>query len=80
MSVVAVGTRVLYHGRVHVVRGHDDPAQHPDKRVREVAAENYPDGTGYELWPEDVSFKFGNRHLATYFVRRTSFTVLGEEE
>ena len=72
---VPVGTHVLYNGVPHVVRGYDDPAEHPDERVREVAAEEYEDGTGYFLWPADVPYKLGNRDRATSWVRRKSFEV-----
>ena len=79
---VEIGTRVLYHDRVHVVRGHGTLADHPYPKLFGPGdwEQDFPDGVGYELWPEDVPFKFGNRDKATYFVRRTSFTVLDGEE
>lgn len=73
---VPIGTQVLYHGVPHVVRGYDDPAEHPNPRVREVAAEEYEDGTGYYLWPADVPYKFGNRGKATSWVRRKAFEMI----
>lgn len=76
---VPVGTRVLYHGRAAVIRAHNNPEQRQDLPA-DVIAREYPDGTGYELWPEEVPFKFGNRDLATYYVRRKSFTVITEGE
>lgn len=74
---VPIGTRVLYHDRVHVVRGYNDLDRRSDL-TGDVKALHYPDGFGYELWPQDVPFKFGCRDQATYYVRRASFTVLGE--
>ena len=75
---VPAGTRVLYHGQVHVVRGYNDLSLRTDLPP-EAVTEGYPDGTAYELWPEDVPFKFGNREQATYFVRRTSFEPVEDD-
>lgn len=78
MTPVETGTRVLYHGRAHVVRGYNDVSNRKDL-PDDVKAQEYPDGFGYELWPEDVPYKFGCRGEATYYVRRKSFTVLDAE-
>lgn len=81
-SPVPVGTVVCYkyqdEAGTYTVLEHDDPAQHPYHSV--IDAETYPDGVGYYLWPSNAPRKFGNRHLAIGWVRRTSFTIVEERE
>jgi hypothetical protein len=72
---VPVGTRVRYDGGEWIVRGHLDPRV---SDLEHLAAE-YPDGTGYELWPAGVLYKFGNRCYSRIFVRRASFEVIPGE-
>lgn len=82
---IPVGTRVLYHGshtslhsktRTWIVRGHMTPETHPQfsRWKPDMAGEHYPDGVGYEIWPEDIPYKFGMRDHSLVWVRRASIT------
>ncbi len=82
-ACIPLGTHVRYHGAEYVIRNYNDPAEHRDARIRgnpELIAAEYPDGTGYELWPAGISYKFGNRDYATCWVRRRSFEILENQE
>lgn len=78
---VQVGSVVEYfgsgpHGRYRVI-GRQKPTAHPYRSLtREEAAEAYPDGVAYDLWPTNLPQKFGLRDQAVTHVRRTSFTVI----
>lgn len=82
---LALGTRVCYHGSIRYLHGTYTLNAYSDLSLRTdllagYIAEHWPDGTAYDLWPEGVPVKFGNRDRAVYFVRRDSFTVLGDSE
>lgn len=77
-NIVPVSSRVSYRGGIWVVRAYNDLTQRQDLTPQEIE-QHYPDGVGYELWPEDVPYKFGERSHAMYYVRRSSFEVLEEE-
>jgi hypothetical protein len=73
---VPVGTVVDYfgsldHGRYEIT-GHMEPVNVPNVPEDELP-KYFPDGVAYELWPEGVERRFGNRNRAAYNVRRTSF-------
>jgi hypothetical protein len=82
---IPVGTVVDYsgshrHGR-YVITGHDTPgvvdgvrrADLGEITAAELAAA-YPDGVAYEMWPEGMLRKFGNRMYMLHQVRRPSIT------
>lgn len=83
LAPLPVGTVVEYrgsqkHGR-YVVAGHTDPREEhlfqPWEHVTEdVIAAAYPDGVAYELWPEGMEQRFGNRQHMVYRARRKSIT------
>jgi len=73
LEPIPVGTVVDYrgthgHGR-YVITGHQEPR--PGVEDRKV---NYPDGVAYEIWPEGMPQKFGNREHVIIQVRRVSVT------
>jgi hypothetical protein len=65
----------LKSGRYTVFQ-HQTLDDHPNPPTPEEAAEAYPDGVAYCLWPADLPRKFGLRHYTVDFARRTSFTVV----
>lgn len=78
---IPVGTHVRYHGEEWIIRAHNDLARHT-KLFPAVESEywqkQFPDGIGYELWPLDVLYKFGNRCYSRTYVRRRSFEVIDD--
>lgn len=84
---VPIGTVVEYggslghrHGRL-VVAAHEDPADHPYRRVMDskTLRDEYVDGVAYVLYPAGVERTPENCRKGISFVRRTSFRVIGEE-
>lgn len=76
---VPVGSYVNYNGTVYEVIGHQNPEDHPyhGGDFRDLA---YLDGVAYALWPMGLAQKFGNRASSFNYVRRTSFTVVLDQE
>lgn len=72
---IPIGAVVQYHGSLshglYTVTARLKPLS-----CGQEMAQHYPDGVAYEIWPVGVEKKFGNRYLAVYNVRRTSFTVV----
>ena len=82
-SNLEVGMLVDYHGSEVGMHGRYridevcEPIRLPG--VNEAVMERaYPDGKAYVLWPEDLSRKFGFRHLSVLNVRPESITVVEE--
>lgn len=94
LTPIPVGTWVNYHGSIGGYHGVYEVTEHHDmdyvKAIRpDIAyrkgdetdaylAEKYADGVSYDLWPEGVSKKFGNRGQALYGARRESITPTGD--
>lgn len=75
------GVVVKYHSTLYTVEDRDNPREHPYlSQMEGDISKEYPDGAAYYLWPVGVPKKFGNQHMAVGWVRRTSFTVVCEEE
>jgi hypothetical protein len=90
MEPIPVGTLVEYKGswqQAYVVTGHQAPvADLFSPREQEIMQEEglsladaYPDGVAYEIWPEGMPRKFGNRMYMVSRVRRGSLTVKEEK-
>lgn len=79
---VPLGSLVWYESNgfeagVYVIIERVDPINHPliSKASTDELEGVYPDGAAYHLWPTWIRRKFGNRHHAPLWVRRTSFSV-----
>lgn len=80
MKPIPVGTLVDYHGSHkhgrYVVTAHHCPHDMFPRSEWDEVGEYYPDGVAYEIWPEGMERKFGNRDYMVYRVRRSSLTVV----
>lgn len=80
MEPIPVGAIVDYrgslrHGR-YVVTAHEDPKTLFPVSQHYLIADSYPDGVAYQIWPEGMPQKFGNREHMAYRVRRKSLTLV----
>jgi hypothetical protein len=80
-----VGTVVTYHGsqsdgtdRRYVVTKHRNPKEVANTWFPQIPVflldDAYPDGVAYDILPDDVPNKFGNRDHMVHRVRRESIT------
>lgn len=73
-----VGALVKYQdspGTLFKIIEHLDPQAHPLRSPQETKGA-YADGVAYTLWPSDSDVRFGNRHEAHYWVRRSSLSLV----
>lgn len=79
MKPIPVGTLVDYHhGGRYTVTAHHCPHDLFPRNEWDEVKDHYPDGVAYEIWPEGMEIKFGNRQYSVYRVRRSSLTVIHE--
>jgi hypothetical protein len=84
MEPIPLGTVVSYNdcpGERYVVTAHANPEILFSGRISdEILGEIYIDNVAYEIWKEGVLRKFGNSMHMYWRVRRSSLTVIGDDD